>query len=449
MKNLVVLFMFSVVNLFSQVNFIAGSYSSSDNAGDGAGGLPTLNYTPSAGNDRLLLFTLIYERDHSAAKGTNWANPKSVGGSDPIVTFGAVGMSRLRTSTYYQYKGTAGKSNAVMSMEMIVYGILEASIPAGAGTFVISGINNPGHSGDEAFVSAMMFENVMGVNYLGSGGCQDCNSVGLTALDPLSMDNMIVTIAGVGSDRDVSAGAGNTMIGAGKTTNGNGTFKSFSEQDGIGVAAQFVTGTAAVQNPSFSMSGAADIFGVVEVGFRLIAASPLPIELNSFSVATLDKDNTLNWETGAEVNNESFKVERSTDGFKWIQIASIGGQKFSVITTSYMFVDENASCTNCYYRLKQVDYDGAYEFSNTVMVALESSARVKMYPNPALDEVILELPSELSTVLIYDASGKLLDRIEVVQRNRITIDVSSYTRGHYYVTVQSEHGSETSRLVKI
>ena len=439
----------TVNQVFSQVTFIGGSHASATSSGNGAPGLPTLNYTPSAGADRLLLFSLLYERDHTGANGSNWANPKSVGGTNPVVTLGATPLTRLRTANYYQYSGQKNSSNATMSVELIVYGILEANIPAGLNTFVISGINNPGHSGDEATISVMMFENVVGVTYLGSDGCENCNGLSLAGLDPINADNMIVSFGGSGSDRDFSAGAGNTMIGSTKTNNGNGGFKKFSEQDGIASAAQYVTGTTALQTVPFGLSGAADLFGAVEIGFRLTSNTVLPVELLSFDGYTEEMDNTLNWTTAAEINNDRFDIERSENGLEWDKLAEVYGQGNSTAEHDYSYYDENADCDNCYYRLKQIDFDGNYEYSNAILLVVERKKGFNLYPNPALDEVTVDMPDEEGQITLYNSSGQLLMSLEnsVIGKNKLV--VSSLTRGHYYIVVRFADRVETRRLVKL
>lgn len=449
MTRTLIIMLISVTQLFSQVAFIGGSHATATSSGTGGAGVPSLSYTPSAGADRLLLFSLIYERDHSGAKGSNWANPKSVGGADPIVTLGAATLTRLRTANYYQYTGTKNSGNATMSVELIVYGILEANIPAGLNTFVISGLNNPGHSGDEATVSAMMFENVVSVNYLGSGGCENCNGLSLAGLDPLDADNMIVSFGGSGSDRDFSAGAGHTLIGSSKTNNTNGGFKKFSEQDGIAAAAQYVTGTTALQTAPFGLSGAADLFGAVEIGFRLVSNTVLPVELLSFDGYTEDLDNTLNWSTGAEIDNDRFDIERSENGLKWDKIAEVYGQGNTSIQHDYSYYDENAACDNCYYRLKQIDFDGAHEYSSTILLVIKRETGFNVYPNPATNEVTVEMSEQHEQISLYNSSGQLLKSLQKSVIGKNNINVSMLTRGHYYIVVHFPDRTETRRLVKL
>ncbi|MFT6715500.1 MAG: hypothetical protein ACJA0Q_000127 [Saprospiraceae bacterium] len=449
MRLTLIILLFTASQLFSQVTFIGGSHVAASSSGSGAGGFPTLTYTPSAGSDRLLLFSILYERDHSGAKGSNWANPKSVGGADPIVTLGAASLTRLRTANYYQYSGLQNTGNATMSVELIVYGILETNIPAGLNTFVVSGVNTPGHSGDDATISAMMFENVVGVTYLGSAGCESCNGLALVGLDPLTADNMIISFGASGSDRDFSKGAGYTMVGTTKTVNGSGGYTSFSEKDGIATATQYITGTTALQTAPFGLSGLADLFGAVEIGFRLVSNIVLPVELLSFDGYTEEMDNTLNWSAAVEINNDRFDIERSENGLKWDKIAEVYGQGNSAVQHDYSYYDENADCDNCYYRLRQVDLDGAYEYSGSILLVIERKKGFNVYPNPAVNDVTVDMNEELGEIALYNSSGQLLMTIEnsVIGKNRL--NVSSLTRGHYYFVVRFLDRVETRRLVKL
>lgn len=449
MSRLSLLFLLIANFVCAQVNYIAGSFASSSSSGTGSAGLPSLSYTPSAGVDRLLLLTLVYERDHSGAKGSNWANPKSVGGADPTVSFGAANLVRLRTNNYFQYSGANAASNATMTIEMIVYGVLEADIPAGLNSFVVSGINAPGHLGDEATMSVMMFENVTGVNYLGSGGCENCNNLSLAGLDPQDLDNMIISIGAVGSDRDFTEGAGYTMIGSSKLVTTAGTYNKFSEKDGIGMAAQYVTGTTALQTAPFSVSGAADVFGAVEVGFRLVATGVLPVELLYFEGYNEGEDNTLLWSTATEINNDRFEIQRSTNGLKWQTIALVSGQGDKIGETDYQFKDEQVNCKHCYYRLKQVDYDGKYEYSGTTLLKVEKKGKLKLYPNPAENQVTITSSFEGGTISVHSVTGAQMIFMQQSGKAVDVIDISQLSRGHYYIVLSFKDQIQTKQLVKL
>jgi len=124
--------------------------------------------------------------------------------------------------------------------------------------------------------------------------------------------------------------------------------------------------------------------------------APLPVELTSFTGAVSGNTVTLNWQTATEVNNYGFEVERvfspsassgNNNTANWKSIAFIPGYGNSNSPKYYSFTDENPGTGNIQYRLKQIDTDGAFEYSDVVTVSLEESiptefALLQNYPNP-------------------------------------------------------------------
>ncbi len=112
----------------------------------------------------------------------------------------------------------------------------------------------------------------------------------------------------------------------------------------------------------------------------------LPVELASFSAILKDKEVLLNWSTATEVNNYGFDVERMRDGEDWKALGFVEGNGNSNSPKEYSFVDNNVSNAGTYYyRLKQIDNDGAYEYSKSISVDLDSPAEFDLeqnYPNP-------------------------------------------------------------------
>jgi hypothetical protein len=119
----------------------------------------------------------------------------------------------------------------------------------------------------------------------------------------------------------------------------------------------------------------------------------VPVELISFSSSVVDNDITFNWTTATETNNSGFEIERkqvgspqsSVDNLEWNQIAFVPGFGTTTEPKSYSFVDKNLSSGKYQYRLKQIDFDGTFEYSNTVEVEINSPTEFSLeqnYPNP-------------------------------------------------------------------
>ncbi len=114
---------------------------------------------------------------------------------------------------------------------------------------------------------------------------------------------------------------------------------------------------------------------------------PLPIELTSFEGNTLDnKSNQLTWQTTSETNNSGFEIQRSKYGEDWQTLAFVEGKGTTNEKQSYEYIDRFPEKGVNYYRLKQLDHDGASSYSDVVAVALESAGLTQaFYPNPAKD----------------------------------------------------------------
>ncbi|KAB2907203.1 MAG: T9SS type A sorting domain-containing protein [Ignavibacteriales bacterium] len=139
--------------------------------------------------------------------------------------------------------------------------------------------------------------------------------------------------------------------------------------------------------------------------------TPLPVELTSFTGVRTKTGVRLNWETATEVNNYGFEIERSTENGSWVKIAFVQGHNTSNSPKYYQFLDNNAGDTKLFYRLKQIDNDGTFEYSNTIEIAGSLPKGIKLlqnYPNPfnPSTKISYELPDGGYTSLrIFDVLG--------------------------------------------
>ncbi len=149
---------------------------------------------------------------------------------------------------------------------------------------------------------------------------------------------------------------------------------------------------------------------------------PVPVELLSFSSSVVDNDVTLIWITATETNNAGFQVERretiNERSDDWKNIAFVNGNGTTTEPQSYPFVDENLSAGNYQYRLKQIDFDGTFEYlptgqagSNTIEVEINPPAKFSLeqnYPNPFNPSTKISWQSPVSswqTLKVYDVLG--------------------------------------------
>lgn len=173
----------------------------------------------------------------------------------------------------------------------------------------------------------------------------------------------------------------------------------------------------------------------------------IPLELLSFKAIEQDNAAYLTWKTASEIDFSHFEVERSVDAKDWTKISDVEGGNTE---GSYFLTDEKAFNENtiAFYRLKMVNMDGNFKYAHVVSVVQkeQSKGRIKLYPNPAYDDVqlIINVPNAITqTVDIIDAFGKLYQRakIELLKgQNLYTIDVRSLPAGIYFVKTFNDKG---------
>jgi len=111
--------------------------------------------------------------------------------------------------------------------------------------------------------------------------------------------------------------------------------------------------------------------------------APLPVTLTTFTAARRGSANELRWSTATELNNEGFAVERSADSRRWAEIGWVEGHGSTQEPQRYTFTDVSPLEGLNYYRLRQQDYDGWYEYTPVVTVRRGRPLGFSVYPNPA------------------------------------------------------------------
>jgi len=184
----------------------------------------------------------------------------------------------------------------------------------------------------------------------------------------------------------------------------------------------------------------------------------LPIELLYFTAEPKGENVLCSWETASETNNDYFEVERSNDGrdFKPISRQKGFGNGTSTENRKYTFVDPETCKDIIYYRLKQMDMDGMFSYSNVVAVnCQESKNDLAVHPNPAQSIItisFIEMADGYVTVKLTDYTGRnvLTKNVEAVKGfNQVPISIDELNKGVYYIEVRSAKlNSENSRQIR-
>ncbi|MBK8381997.1 MAG: T9SS type A sorting domain-containing protein [Ignavibacteria bacterium] len=185
---------------------------------------------------------------------------------------------------------------------------------------------------------------------------------------------------------------------------------------------------------------------------------PLPVELSSFTSAVSGRDVSLNWSTASEENNARFEIERSSTENNWTKVGSVNGNGTTTNPHSYSFTDRGLASGNYSFRLKQVDFNGNFQYynlSNEVVIGTpDNFSLTQNYPNPfnPSTKISYSIPSEGKVSLsIFDMTGKevksLVNSVQTAGYYSVSFDGSSLASGVYYyrVTVTGQNNFVATR----
>lgn len=179
---------------------------------------------------------------------------------------------------------------------------------------------------------------------------------------------------------------------------------------------------------------------------RVFEASPLPVNLLSFTARLENQQVFLTWTTSREMNNAGFKIERSIDKDHWLDIGFVEGRGSQQIQADYQFVDGIHHGGINYYRLKQVDLDGSFFYSPIITAQLPAQKdHAKLYPNPTTG--IIYMPSSPEAmVFIHSSTGNILKKMRVISGQ---INLSDFPPGVYVLKIQSQDQQIIQRIMKL
>jgi len=219
--------------------------------------------------------------------------------------------------------------------------------------------------------------------------------------------------------------------------------------------------TGLLHTPSIRL--AVDSEGYVYVGTGLYGRlyrsiqSTIPVELVSFSAKQIEDEVHLNWQTAAEINNQGFEIERKIENSDWRTIGFKEG--FGTITEPqhYSFIDENISSGKYQYRLKQIDYDGTFEYSEIVEVdvlVINNFSLQQNYPNPfnPITTIKYDIPGKsFVTLIVYDVLGNeieiLVKKEKPAGEYEVEFSGDGLSSGIYYYKLQAGNFSSTKKMI--
>jgi subtilisin family serine protease len=211
------------------------------------------------------------------------------------------------------------------------------------------------------------------------------------------------------------------------------------------------------------------LVGITVTGGRLnvynaamLISEPLPVELASFSIISDGNTVILNWATSSEINNSGFEIERSQkqdveNQNKWERITFVPGYGTSTEIHNYSFIDQDLQPESYQYRLKQIDFDGTFKYSNVVEVEINSPIEFSLeqnYPNPfnpATKIAFRVSDFGLVTLKVYDILGNEIAILVNEEKEpgiyEVEFDASIFSSGLFFYKLQSGNFADIKKMI--
>ncbi|MDP2365144.1 MAG: T9SS type A sorting domain-containing protein [Ignavibacteria bacterium] len=185
--------------------------------------------------------------------------------------------------------------------------------------------------------------------------------------------------------------------------------------------------------------------------------SPLPVELTSFTAVSQDQQVTLNWRTATELNNSGFEIQRSVANSEFATVGFVKGMGTTTIQQDYSFSDKNLSNGSYTYRLKQIDFNGQFEYSNEVevdVISIDNYSLIQNYPNPFNPSTkigyILKDRTNVKVVVMNSLGEEIAVLSNEVQDqgfHELEFNAANLSSGIYFYSIQTMQYRETKKMI--
>jgi photosystem II stability/assembly factor-like uncharacterized protein len=239
-----------------------------------------------------------------------------------------------------------------------------------------------------------------------------------------------------------------------------GTPQKYITEDG---GDSWIDITSAVPSVFNSFNSLTNKLGFAVGGLGLILryddTSYVPVELSSFTAKVDGKNIILNWSTSSELNNRGFEIEKSIDKTDWEIIGFIEGNGTTTEINSYSFVDKNITSGKQKYRLKQIDFDGSFEYSKIIDVEVGTPSDFFLsqnYPNPfnPITQIKYSIKENgLVSIRVFDVLGKevavLIKEEQPAGEHSVNFDGSNLSSGIYFYTITAKDFHQTKKMLLV
>ncbi len=200
---------------------------------------------------------------------------------------------------------------------------------------------------------------------------------------------------------------------------------------------------------------------IVIDGIRIATSweTALPVELTSFSAVSQNNGVALNWSTATEINNQGFAIERKLEGSSWNKISFVNGNGTTSSENKYSYFDKNITAGKYQYRLKQIDFDGTFTYSQAVEVLIEVPSKFELsqnYPNPfnPSTKISFSIPKDGNVSLkVFNALGQevasLVNGFTEAGFHTVDFNAVNLNSGIYFYKLETTNFNQVRKMMLI
>ena len=218
-----------------------------------------------------------------------------------------------------------------------------------------------------------------------------------------------------------------------------------------------------LSNPSYGWYHLSDFNFDNNWVIRGYVTNSVPVEITSFTGSSANGNVTLNWSTATETNNMIFEIERRNEVSDFVLIGFVEGKGTTTEQQEYSYIDRNVTTGKYFYRLKQIDFDGTFEYlpagqAGSIEIEVDAApvsfSLEQNYPNPFNPSTTIRyaIPNGgLVTLKVYDILGRevatLVNEEKPAGTYQVSFDASSLSSGIYFYRLKSGEFEQTKKFV--
>jgi hypothetical protein len=201
----------------------------------------------------------------------------------------------------------------------------------------------------------------------------------------------------------------------------------------------------------------ADLQATADAAILKYNGTIVPVELSAFSANVSNGNVVLNWTTETEINNQGFEVERKLIDGQFITLGHVQGNGTTTDRQQYSFTDADVQSGSYSYRLKQIDFNGAYEYSNEIFVDVTAPLEFSLdqnYPNPFNPTTAINFSLAEPTFVKLAIYNLLGEEVEVLKNENmnagsynVSLDASSLPSGMYLYKIETAQFSSIRKMM--